>query len=53
LDKEYKSVKLELTVYKKADYLKASILKPDGKKHSLSSIMDKGLDALIKERKEQ
>ena len=47
MNKEYKSTKLELSVYKKADYLKSINLKPDGKKHSLSSIIDKGLDMII------
>ncbi len=45
--KEYKSVKIELSVDKKADYLKSINLRPNGKKHSLSSIIDKGLDAII------
>lgn len=45
--KEYKSVKLELAVYKKADYLKSINIKPDGREHSLSSIIDKGLELLM------
>jgi len=50
--KEYKSVKIELAVYKKADYLKAINLRPNGKKHCLSSIIDKGLDAIINSKGE-
>lgn len=47
MKQEYKSVKLNLGVYKKADYLKAINKKEDGKCHSLSSIIDKGLDLII------
>ena len=47
MSKEYKSVKLEIAVYKKADYAQAINLKPDGKKRSLSDIVAMGLEALI------
>jgi hypothetical protein len=50
MDKQYKSIKVELAVYKRADYIKELNRKPESKKkYTMSEIIDRGLDLINKE----